>query len=120
MVTGSWWHNTTDTSLPIASDIGPLDGSGSSPVAQTPGEPGGGVPANGPKAWNSPNHQRDGQNVGFADGHDEFVRRADIGQNSDNIFTQNGTNVAGSTITINAPITSTAGGLTIDAAADTI
>jgi prepilin-type N-terminal cleavage/methylation domain-containing protein/prepilin-type processing-associated H-X9-DG protein len=92
---GGWWRNTTDSSLPIMSDMAPQNGSGTNPTAQTPGVTGGATPSNGPKAWNSPNHQRDGQNVGFADGHAEFVRRADIGQNNDDIFTQNGTYGAG-------------------------
>lgn len=97
--TGSWWRNTTDSSLPIMSDMAPLNGSGTNPTCSTPGTANGGVPSPGgsaqPKAWNSPNHQREGQNVGFADGHAEFVRRADIGQNNDNIYTQNGSNGAG-------------------------
>lgn len=100
---GSWWRNTTDSSLPIMSDMAPLNGSGTNPAAQTPGQTGGAVPSNGPKAWNSPNHQRDGQNVGFADGHAEFLRRADIGQNSDNIFTQNGSSGAGGGGSTNPP-----------------
>ena len=92
---GAWWRNTTDSSLPIMSDMAPLNNTGTNPVAQVAGGTGGAVPTNGPKAWNSPNHQRDGQNVGFADGHAEFTRRADIGQNNDDIFTQNGTAGAG-------------------------
>jgi hypothetical protein len=81
-----YWKNTTDSSLPIMSDVAPLSGTGSNPQAQTPGN-GSGPPTNGAKAWNSSNHQRDGQNVGFADAHTEFVRRADVGQSNDNIFT---------------------------------
>jgi prepilin-type N-terminal cleavage/methylation domain-containing protein len=82
-----YWKNTTDSSLPIMSDIAPMNGTGSNPTAQTPGTGSNGVPSNGAKAWNSANHQRDGQNVGFADAHTEFVRRPDIGQSNDNIFT---------------------------------
>jgi hypothetical protein len=100
---GGWWHNTTDSSLPIMSDMAPQNGTGTNPTAFTAGTTGGGLPspggtANG-KAWNSNNHQRDGENVGFADGHAEFVRRADIGQSSDDIFTSNGSNGAGSATT---------------------
>lgn len=94
--TGGWWKNTVDSSLPIMSDMAPLNGSGS-PTALT-------VPDNlTGKTWtsiktaNSANHQRDGQNVGFADGHAEFTRRPDIGQNNDNIWTQNGSYGSGST-----------------------
>jgi prepilin-type N-terminal cleavage/methylation domain-containing protein/prepilin-type processing-associated H-X9-DG protein len=96
---GAWWRNTTDSSLPIMSDMSPLNNTGTNPTAQLVPSSAGGTPTNGPKAWNSPNHQRDGQNVGFADGHAEFVRRADIGQNSDNIFTQNGSSGAGGSTT---------------------
>jgi prepilin-type N-terminal cleavage/methylation domain-containing protein len=87
MSTGAWWKNTTDSSLPIMSDIAPMNGTGTNPIAQTPGTGSNGVPTNGAKAWNSANHQRDGQNVGFGDAHTEFVRRPDIGQSNDNIFT---------------------------------
>jgi prepilin-type N-terminal cleavage/methylation domain-containing protein len=100
---GAWWHNTTDSSLPLMADMAPLNGSGNNPTTQTPGGTGGAVPAFGAKAWNSPNHQRDGQNVGFGDGHAEFVRRADIGQNSDDIYTQNGSNGGGSTTSGSTP-----------------
>ena len=79
-------------------DMAPLNGSGTNPVAQTPGQistTSGGNPANGAKAWNSPNHQREGQNVGYGDGHAEFTRRADIGQSNDNFYTENGSSGAG-------------------------
>jgi len=84
---GAWWKNTTDSSLPIMSDIAPMNGTGTNPVAQTPGTGSNGVPTNGAKAWNSANHQRDGQNIGFADAHTEFSRRPDVGQSNDNIYT---------------------------------
>jgi prepilin-type N-terminal cleavage/methylation domain-containing protein len=101
---GAWWHNTTDSSLPLMADMAPLNGSGNNPTTVTPGSTGGGLPTSGnAKAWNSPNHQRDGQNVGFGDGHAEFVRRADIGQNSDDIYTQNGSNGGGSTASGSTP-----------------
>jgi prepilin-type N-terminal cleavage/methylation domain-containing protein len=94
---GAWWHNTTDSSLPLMSDMAPKNATGNNPIVSTPGTTSGGLPTGGTKAWNSSNHQREGENVGFGDGHAEFVRRADIGQNSDDIFTQNGSNGAGST-----------------------
>jgi len=86
-----YWKNTTDSSLPIMSDIAPMSGTGSNPVADTKGTGSNGVPTNGAKAWNSANHQRDGQNIGFADAHTEFSRRPDVGQSNDNIFTGWGT-----------------------------
>jgi len=81
------WRATTDSSLPIMSDMAPLSASGSNPTAQTPGTGTNGNPTNGAKAWNSPNHQREGQTIGYSDGHATFERRADIGQNNDNIYT---------------------------------
>jgi prepilin-type N-terminal cleavage/methylation domain-containing protein len=84
---GAWWKNTSDSSAPLMCDMAPLSGSGTNPTANTVGLPNGGVPTGGPKTWNSPNHLRDGQNVGFADAHAEFYRRPDIGPSNDNIFT---------------------------------
>lgn len=81
---GKWWTNLTDSSLPIASDMAPLDGTGSPRRnLTTPMMPGNN------RAWNSANHQGDGQNVAFSDAHVEFSRRPDVGPNSDNIFTWN-------------------------------
>jgi len=81
------WKNTTDSSLPIMSDMAPMNTSGSNPPTNvvptgTPSTPSGGV-----KAWSSANHQREGQTVGYGDGHAQFERRADVGQNNDNIWT---------------------------------
>ncbi|HVX85309.1 MAG TPA: prepilin-type N-terminal cleavage/methylation domain-containing protein [Phycisphaerae bacterium] len=84
---GAWWKNTSDSSAPLISDMSPMQGTGVNPVADLVGTASGGVPSEGPKAWNSNNHLRDGQNVGFADGHAEFERRPDIGPSNDNIFT---------------------------------
>jgi len=88
---GPWWRNSADASIPIISDIGPLSGSGSNPTAQVIPAGSGGVPTNGPKAWASPNHQRDGQNVGYGDVHVDYQKRADVGNSSDNIWTCFGT-----------------------------
>jgi prepilin-type N-terminal cleavage/methylation domain-containing protein/prepilin-type processing-associated H-X9-DG protein len=118
---GAWWHNTTDSSLPIMSDMAPKNNTGTNPTSATPGTTGGGLPSPGgvaqPKAWNSPNHQRDGQNVGFADGHAEFVRRADIGQNNDDIYTQNGSfgggGTGGNAPNIGSAVTAAGSGSTI-------
>src|SRR5262249_30866373 len=72
------------SSLPIASDIAPLQGTGI-PIRDFRSLPVGG----NFKTWNSNNHNADGQNVAFSDGHVEFARRPDVGQDSDNIFTWN-------------------------------
>jgi len=84
---GAWWKNTTDSSLPVMCDIAPANNTGTNPAASTPGQSGGGVPSNGNKCWNSSNHQRSGQEVGFADAHTEWCSRPDVGQSADNIFT---------------------------------
>jgi len=65
--------------------MAPLNGTGKPVRNVAPGA----MPVD-PHIWNSANHMGDGQNVGFADGHDEFVRRPDMGQNNDNIFTVSG------------------------------
>jgi len=87
MTPAPYWKNTTDSSLPVMSDIAPINGTGTNPTASTPSGGNGAMPAGGAKASNSNNHQRDGQNVGFADAHTEFARRPDVGQSSDNIYT---------------------------------
>ncbi len=79
---GAWWKQTEDSTLPLMSDMAPLNGTGKPVRVVAPGA----VPTDS-KTWNSGNHGGSGQNVGFADGHAEFVRRPDIGQGNDNIFT---------------------------------
>lgn len=78
---GGWYHNDTDASLPLIADMAPANGSGS-PAADT---------LNGMvRNANSFTHQRDGQNIGFGDGHAEFSRVAACGQSSDNMYSANG------------------------------
>lgn len=79
---GKWWTDITDSSLPIASDMAPEQGTGRparnvNPTAQPTDN----------KTWNSGVHNGDGQNVAFSDVHVEWVRKPTIGQNNDNIFT---------------------------------
>jgi hypothetical protein len=82
------WRTTVDSSLPIISDMAPLDGTGTParslgqtlPMAETnPGFP---------KTVNSANHTGgEGQNVTFADTHTEFVKNPYVGQGGDSIWT---------------------------------
>jgi hypothetical protein len=67
---GNWWHNTVAADLPIAADMNP-------DIQVLPGK----------SVRNSINHQCDGQNVGFADAHIEFVRTPLCGEAGDHIFT---------------------------------
>jgi prepilin-type processing-associated H-X9-DG protein len=64
---GNWWRNTVDASVAIAADMNPGN-------------------QNSKAVKNSLNHQGDGQNVGFADGHAEFTRTPTCGENGDHIY----------------------------------
>jgi prepilin-type processing-associated H-X9-DG protein len=66
-----YWHNTADSSIPIASDAGSGTRSASAPSA---------------KLGNSLNHNGEGQNVAFADAHVEFQKTPLVGQGGENIF----------------------------------
>jgi len=110
-VTGVW-KATTDSSLPIMSDMAPSNGTGSNPTIQQAAAANVNQPTAGVKAWSSANHQREGQTVGYSDGHANFERRADVGQNNDNIWTTYNTTTnynGGSTVQTGNPITSLAG-----------
>ncbi|HVT79629.1 MAG TPA: hypothetical protein VHM90_03140 [Phycisphaerae bacterium] len=78
---GAWWKNATDASLPIVADMAPRQGTGRPARNVTPAA----LPRD-PRTWNSANHEGDGQNVAFGDGHADFVRNADAGQAGDNIY----------------------------------
>jgi hypothetical protein len=78
---GDWWTSRTDASLPLVADMAPRQGTGKPARNLTPAA----APRDN-KTWNSGNHGGDGQNIGFADGHAEFARRPDIGQQDDNIY----------------------------------
>jgi hypothetical protein len=98
---GEWWKNTTDSSLAIASDMAPyLSGKAAAGEVMTrpaekqvattsPSDPLvlGAENFSSEALCNSPNHLFDGQNVGFADAHAEFMRRPDVGNNGDNLWT---------------------------------
>ena len=83
---GGWWRDITDSTLPLISDMTPLQGTGTPARVLNPAS----TPANS-KTWNSVNHGGDGQYVGYSDVHANFERSPNIGQNDDNIFTTSGT-----------------------------
>ncbi len=78
---GGWWKNTADGSVPVASDMAPVPGTGSPKRV---------LSASGGAAGNSGNHKGVGQNVAFGDNHVDFVRSTAVGQSGDNIFTVSG------------------------------
>lgn len=78
------WHNDTDSTLPLISDMAPYFGR---TAANNPSP----SPDSSSEKWaltkaNSTNHQLDGQNIGFGDGHVEFQRMPNAGQNNDSIW----------------------------------
>jgi hypothetical protein len=80
--TSAAWHSGMDGATPLGSDMAPRNGSGTPPVA-TDTPPGG--PAT--RVYNSANHNREGQNVVYNDGHTEFLKTPYVGVMNDNIFT---------------------------------
>lgn len=84
---GRWWRNTGMSDLPIISDMAPANGEyyGDFSIDVTNAK------AKAPETCNSYIHSQLGQNVGYADGHVIFAKRPNVGQNGDNIWTENGT-----------------------------
>jgi prepilin-type N-terminal cleavage/methylation domain-containing protein len=85
---GAWWTTRAGSDVPLACDIAPVpeggNGAGTNiqritnilPSANTYGN----------YIYNSGNHNGDGQNVGFGDGHVSWEVNPYVGQNNDNIF----------------------------------
>ncbi len=90
---GPWWTTTGATAnVPLVSDMAPQDGNANNGEAQAgiyqrittvlPSEN-----TYGAYIYNSGNHNGDGQNVGFGDGHVVWEKSPYCGQHGDNIFT---------------------------------
>ncbi len=98
---GPWYKDTTDSTCPYLSDMPPLDNDVYAGV--TVAVEAASTTTNGPKSYNSPNHNGDGQNVAYGDVHVEW-RSSPLcgpsgGAGTDNIFTASttgGPNPAGS------------------------
>jgi len=87
MQAGTWWTSRAGVPVPILSDMAP-DNLGAPSQGRTyrnttllPGN------TYGSYVYNSGNHNGDGQNVGFADGHVVWEENPYCGMNHDNIFT---------------------------------
>lgn len=79
------WRNTTDSSLPVLSDMAPLNGTGRPARDVTTARTG--VSGSAVREFNNFNHNGEGGNVSFADAHVEWTRTPKVGQSEDNIFT---------------------------------
>jgi hypothetical protein len=83
---GKWWTAVVDASLPLMSDMAPLQHTGTPARVLNPAS----IPANH-KTWNSANHDGEGQVVGWSDAHAGFEKRPDVGHDQDNIYTTSAT-----------------------------
>ena len=83
---GAWWTTKNgSTDLPLVSDIAPESATGSGNLNRiTNTLPSGNTYGN--YIYNSGNHNGDGQNVGFGDGHVSWETNPYCGQDNDNIF----------------------------------
>jgi prepilin-type processing-associated H-X9-DG protein len=79
----SWWTNAMGAEYAIAADINPgTAGDGDNVLAPTSSSS-----ANTMKQANSPNHDRDGQNILYGDGHVSWESNPFVGVDRDNIYT---------------------------------
>jgi len=94
------WRNNTDASAPLISDVAPKNASTLNGVATN-------TTKGYDRTGNSLTHNRDGQNVGFGDGHADFTKNTAVGQNQDNIFTYgtSGGNQVGTAVGTNTSTT---------------
>jgi hypothetical protein len=81
-----WTRTTEDATLPLMSDMAPLQGTGTPARVLNPAV----APADD-RTWSSASHDGKGQTVGFADVHVEWARTPTVGHDGDNIFTTTGT-----------------------------
>jgi prepilin-type N-terminal cleavage/methylation domain-containing protein len=85
---GAWWTTRSGSDVPLACDIAPVpeggNGAGTNLQRITNTLPNANTYGN--YIYNSGNHNGDGQNVGFGDGHVTWEVNPYVGQDNDNIF----------------------------------
>jgi prepilin-type N-terminal cleavage/methylation domain-containing protein/prepilin-type processing-associated H-X9-DG protein len=84
-ISNGWQLKNPDATYAIAADINPgssVPNSTKNPVAVTTGDPNSNM-----RQGNSANHQQDGQNVLYGDGHAEWMNNPFCGSQHDNIYT---------------------------------
>ena len=116
-IVGAWWNDNAATSdLPLVSDMAPENAAGSGDTNRITTSPQSNT--YGPYIYNSGNHDGDGQNVGFGDGHVSWETSPYDGEAGDNIFTYDTTTTSGSSVTIsqNALVPGTAPDISTDVA----
>ena len=96
---GGWWTGNVGGDVPIVSDMAPMqDASATGTLERLPTTL---LKGNtyGNYIYNSGNHNGDGQNVGFGDGHVAWESNPYCGQDGDNIFTYDTSGAPSSTNT---------------------
>ncbi len=104
---GGWWTGNVGGDVPIVSDMAPMQDANAAGTLER-------LPATllagntyGNYIYNSGNHNGDGQNVGFGDGHVAWELNPYCGQNGDNIFTYDTSGAPSSTNTNQVAVTQT-------------
>ncbi len=92
---GRWWTGNAGADVPIVSDMAPMQDASAHGLTER-------LPATllkgntyGNYIYNSGNHNGDGQNVGFGDGHVAWESNPYCGEDGDNIFTYDTSGVPG-------------------------
>jgi hypothetical protein len=102
-ITAGWQLKNPDATYAIASDINPGGDAETSVTVDTPVEK--------MRPANSPNHQGDGQNVLYGDGHAEWQNNPFCGTQHDNIFTAAGPEITepgrGTAVLASSPVSPT-------------
>ena len=93
----AWWTNTMSAEFAVAADINP----GTTGADDNVLRPNNTSSAKDMKWANTNNHDGDGQNVLFGDGHVEFLQNPFVGIKRDNIYTTASGKIVGSLVDAN-------------------